>query len=139
MTRLTMRWMWIALVLALGCERKQEPPGPSCEQVADHMNEIARKAYPGHADMMPAGSRKAYVASCESRKLTGKQRRCMLQAQSLDAMAQCMPRDKADAKKPEGRAGPPVPSAAPGAAPAPAAPPAPAPAAPAPAPAPAAP
>lgn len=125
------RWTWIAMVLALGCSKSKEDPGPSCEKVAEHVNEVATKAYPGHSEMMPKGSRKAYVASCEARKLTGKQRRCMLEAQSMEAIAQCLPRPKTDEKKPE--AAPRVPTA-----PAPV-PTAPAPAPPAPAPAPAAP
>jgi hypothetical protein len=93
--------------------------------VADHVAEVTRKAYPGHGEMMPASSRKAYAASCQARKLTGKQRRCMLEAPSMEAIAMCVPRPKADEKSP---------GAAPRAAPAPA-PTAPAPAAPAPAPA----
>lgn len=113
------RWMWIAIVLGLGCERKQDAPGPSCMQIADHMAEIASKAYPGHTEMMPASSRKAYVAQCEARKLTAKQRHCMLAAQSMEALAACMPRDKADEKKPEAPRGVPAPPAAPAPAPAP--------------------
>jgi hypothetical protein len=134
------RCMWIAIALALGCgcERKKEDPGPTCEQVADHMNEISRKAYPGHGDMMPASSRKVYVAQCQSRKLTGKQRRCILDAQSIEAMAACMPREKPDEKKPGGARGMPAPPAPPAqpppAAPEGAPPPQPPPAAPAPAP-----
>jgi hypothetical protein len=119
------RWMWIAMVLALGCDKRKEDPGPSCEQVAEHVNEVATKAYPGHSEMLPKSSRKAYVESCKARKLTGKQRRCMLEAPSMEAIAMCVPRPKADEKSP---------GAAPRAAPAPA-PTAPAPAAPAPAPA----
>jgi hypothetical protein len=117
MTRMS-RWMWIALVLALGCGKKDDA-GPSCVQVADHVNEIATKAYPGHGEMMPAGSRKNYVAGCEARKLTGKQRRCMVEAQSMEALAACLPRDKAEEPKP----GAPPPPGAPAPAPATGAPP----------------
>ena len=138
------RWMWIAIALALalalapGCERKPEDPGPSCEAITDHVYEVTRKAYPGHGEMA-MGNRKADVARCEARKLTAKQRRCMLAAQTPEGVAQCLPRQKTDAPKP---GVPPVPTTPAPAAPAPAAPapPAPAPATPAPtAPAPAAP
>ncbi len=117
------RWIWIAIALAFGCERKQPDPGPLCEQVADHAAEVARKAYPGHGDMMPGGNRQAYVDSCRARKYTADQRRCMLKAQSIEAMAACLPRESPDAKQP-GTA--PAPSPRPGAPPAPP-PPAPAP------------
>jgi hypothetical protein len=141
----TPRWKWIAIalgsVLAAGCGKKDD--GPPCTQVAEHVNEIVSKAYPGHGDMMPASDRKTYVQTCEAHKLTGKQRRCMVEAKSVEALAACLPQDqggKADEKKP-GPAAPPAP-AAPSATPpaAPAAPPATPPATPAPAaPAPAAP
>jgi hypothetical protein len=150
--RLTMRWTWIAIGLAIGlapgCERKPDDPGPSCDKVADHVAEVARKAFPGHGDMMPASSRKAYVESCQSRKLSAKQRRCMLEAQSVDAIAECMPKEKGE-KKPEIQRGtpappapapPPAPSGTPAPAPAPSGTPTPPPTpAPSPAPAPAAP
>lgn len=126
------RWIWIAIVLALGCGKdKKEDPGPTCAAVTDHVYEVSRKAYPGHGDMA-MGNRAADIARCEARKLTGKQRRCMLEAQSMEALALCLPRDKPDERKPRPTAAPPAPAAP---APAPAAPaaPAPAPAAPAPA------
>jgi hypothetical protein len=119
-----MRWTWIAVVLAfaLGCKGKEDP-GPSCKEVTDHVYEITRKAYPGHGDMM-MGNPKTDVARCEARKMSAAQRRCMLQAQSVEALAQCVPREKPDEKKPEARPGtpaptPPAPTAPPPAAPAP--------------------
>jgi hypothetical protein len=131
-----MRWTWIAVVLALGCKGKEDP-GPPCTKVADHVNEVVSKSIPGHGDMMPASSRKAWVASCEARKLTGKQRRCMLSAQSPEALAECMPREKTEDKKPAAPPGTPAPppmapAPTPAAAPASGAPPAPTPPAPAP-------
>ena len=97
-----MRWMWIAIALALalapGCERKPEDPGPSCEAITDHVYEVTRKAYPGHGEMA-MGNRKADVARCEARKLTAKQRRCMLAAQTPEGVAQCLPRQKTDEPK----------------------------------------
>jgi hypothetical protein len=118
------RWIWIALVpaLAAGCSKKEDP-GPPCGQVADHVTEVVAKAYPGHADMMPKGARKQWVASCESRKLTAKQRRCMMDAQTPDALAACI-REKVDEKQPGTTPLPgatPAPSAVPPAAPAPSA------------------
>jgi len=149
------RWMWIPIVLALGCGK--DDAGPPCTKIADHVAEVTQKAYPGHADMMPPDYRKSYAAGCERHKLTAKQRRCMMEAQSMEGFAACLPRAKEEEKKPGAQPGtpaPPAPSsappasgtppaAAPPAAPAPtapaapaAAPAAPAPAAPAPAPTP---
>jgi hypothetical protein len=118
------RWLWIALVPALavaGCGKKEDP-GPPCAKVADHVTEVVAKAYPGHADMMPAAAHKNWVASCETRKFTGKERRCMMDAQTPDALASCI-RARVNEKKPEGARGvPPMPGTPPGAAPAGAAP-----------------
>jgi hypothetical protein len=137
------RWMWIAIALGLGfggapgCSKKDDP-GPPCTKVAEHVNEIVTKAYPGHGEMMPTSSRQEYAASCEARKLTGKQRRCLLEAQSLEALATCLPKgDPGGSKPPAPGAAPPAgaPPAAPPASGAPAVPPASgAPAAPTPAP-----
>ena len=115
-----MRSTWIAVVLAFapGCKGKEDP-GPSCKEVTDHVYEVTRKAYPGHGDMM-MGNPKADVARCEARKMSGAQRRCMLQAQSVEALAQCVPREKPEEKKPEARPGTPAPAPT---APSPAAPP----------------
>jgi hypothetical protein len=120
MMRWMTRWMWIAitvaLALVLGCERKPEDPGPSCAAVTDHVYEVTRKAYPGHGDMM-MGNRKADIAGCEARKLTAKQRRCMLEAQSPDAVAQCS-REKPGEKKQQAAPPPPAAPAAPASPPA---------------------
>jgi hypothetical protein len=125
MRRWMTRWMWIAIAVALasvlGCERKPGDPGPSCAAVTDHVYEVTRKAYPGHGEMA-MGNRKADIARCEARKLTAKQRRCMLEAQTPDTMAQCMPREKPGEKKQQAPAAPPAAPASPPAASPPAAP-----------------
>jgi hypothetical protein len=136
--------MTLALALIAGCGKsKGEDPGPSCEAVAAHVTEVAQKRYPGHGDMMPTSSRKAYVASCQSRKLSAKVRRCMLEAQSMDALAACQRLEHRSEEPAPGTTGAPsspsapaTPSASAPAAPAPA-PAAPASPAPAPVPAPA--
>src|SRR6187402_3545957 len=91
----TLRWTWIAIGLVAGlaaaCERKQAPPGPSCQVVTEHVYELTRKAYPGHGEMQ-MGNLKTDVARCEARKLTGAQRRCMVEARSVEALASCLPR-----------------------------------------------
>ena len=122
----------LALALALGCGCGKDDPGPPCTKVAEHVNDVVSKAMPGHGEMMPPSSRKAWVASCEARKLTGKQRSCMMAAQTPDELAACLPKEKPGEKKPEAPAGMPGPApASPGTPPAGAAPPAPAPPAPA--------
>jgi hypothetical protein len=111
-----LRSTWISLALAIGlapgCERKTEDPGPNCEQIADHVAQVAAKAYPGHGDMMPGGNRKAYVLQCQARKMNGKQRRCMMKAQSIEAMAECMPKEAPAERKPQGAKGMPTPPTA---------------------------
>lgn len=101
------RWTFVAVVLALGCNLglgcgKSEDPGPSCEQVTDHVFEITSKAFPGHGDM---GNRKAYIESCKSRNLSASERKCMLAAQDTLSLAKC--RKVPEGARPTGR--PPVP------------------------------
>jgi hypothetical protein len=96
------RWTFVAVVLALGCG-KSEDPGPSCEQVTDHVFEITSKAFPGHGDM---GNRKAYIESCKSRNLSASEKRCMLAAQDTLSLAKCR-KVPEGARPPTGK--PPVP------------------------------
>jgi hypothetical protein len=149
------RWMWIAIGIAaggaLGCKGDSGPP---CSKVAEHVAEVVSKQYPGHVEMMSDTVRKQWVTACEARKLTGKQRQCMLDAKTSEGLSACLPKGQPDEKPPAGGVPVPVPpTPAPGATPPAATPPAatppaapappppaatpPAPAAPAPAPAPA--
>jgi len=104
------RWMWIAIGLAAGgaagCKRDAGPP---CTKVADHVAEVVTKEHPGHGEMMPESARKQWVATCQARKLTGKQRQCMLDAKTSEGLAACLPKEKPDDKVPAGGVPVPIP------------------------------
>ena len=75
-----MRWL---LPLALvACQR--EPVIPTCAQVTAHLDDVMRQ---GRADM--AQVKPGDIAACEARKLTPRQRRCLLAATTLAAIASC--------------------------------------------------
>jgi hypothetical protein len=82
-----MRAVLIALLL-VAC--KKDDPGPSCEQVTDHMLEVT-KQLPGHdgMNMMGVTDRKAMIQQCTQRGYTKQERLCLFQARSIDAFAGC--------------------------------------------------
>lgn len=92
-----MRFMLLALlVAAAGCSKKEKAdPGPPCDQVVDHMLVVMKQGLTGHDDLA-LGNKKQMVEQCESRKLSAKERRCLLEAKDLAGLASCR-----DAKAPE--------------------------------------
>jgi hypothetical protein len=84
-----MRALLVALLVAplsVACS-KQEPP-PDCPRVVDHMLAVMKAGLTGHGDMEVA-SKSALIAQCESKKMTIEQRRCLLRAKDLTALANC--------------------------------------------------
>lgn len=82
----------LAFVLLLAACSKKAPAkdnGPTCAEVTDHVLEVARIAYPGHGDMGASGNRQSQIDACETRKPPATQRRCMMAAKSMEALAQC--------------------------------------------------
>jgi len=91
-----MRALLLVAILATGCSKSSKPdPGPSCDQVVDHMLVVMKQGLTGHDDLA-LGNKKQMVEQCESRKLSAKERRCLLEAKDLAGLASCR-----DAKPPE--------------------------------------
>jgi hypothetical protein len=84
-----MRRLAFVLLLAACSNKAAEDQGPTCAVVTDHVLEIARITYPGHGDMGGAGNRKAQIEQCEVRKMPAVERRCMMAAKTLEALAEC--------------------------------------------------
>lgn len=81
----------IAVAAALvGCSKGAEAPPPTCAQIAERMHELALKEYPGRAEL---GSPKSYIEGCEARAFTAVERRCMIKARSMKALAKCRASD----------------------------------------------
>lgn len=80
----------LAALAALGCGRDQQPAekAPTCEELTDHVHEIARARYPGHGAMV-MGDRKADIARCEERNVSAKERRCIMAAKDMEGLAKC--------------------------------------------------
>jgi hypothetical protein len=78
------------VLLLVACSKKAaEDKGPTCAEVTDHVLEVARIAYPGHGDMGASGNRQSQIDACEARKMPVAERRCMIAAKSMEALAQC--------------------------------------------------
>lgn len=84
------RCLLLVLVVA-GCKKD---PGPSCEQISDHMLDVTKTAMPGH-DPSYLGDRKAMIAQCEKRNLTRDQRTCLMKAKTLPELGDCGPKKPA--------------------------------------------
>lgn len=84
-----MKRLAFVLLLAACSKKAAEDKGPTCAEVTDHVLEIARIAYPGHGDMGANGNRQAQIEQCEARKVPAAERRCMIAAKSMEALAQC--------------------------------------------------
>ncbi|HUS27843.1 MAG TPA: hypothetical protein VMZ53_05025 [Kofleriaceae bacterium] len=96
----------LVLVVA-GCEKS---PGPSCEQISDHMLDVTKQAMPGH-DPAYLGDRKAMVAQCEKRNPTREMRNCLMKAKTLAELGECQA--KPGDKKPDPQPSRPLPTTAP--------------------------
>jgi hypothetical protein len=86
-----MRAVLFALVVLTGvaCSKKDEPP-PTCDKVVDHMLVVMKQGLTGHGDLELA-NKKQMVDQCEARKLSTAERKCMLAAKDLAALAACRP------------------------------------------------
>jgi hypothetical protein len=74
-------------VLLVAC--KKDDPGPTCEQVTDHMLDVTKQQLPGHEGMTGLGDRKAMITQCTQRSMTKEQRECLMAAKSLDGFGGC--------------------------------------------------
>lgn len=86
--------MRLVLVLALvvapvaGCKRGTPEKVPTCAELTDHLSAVTKIAYPGHGDM-EMGNRPADIAKCEERNPSPDERRCIMAAKDLNAIASC--------------------------------------------------
>jgi hypothetical protein len=84
-----MRWLVVLSIALAGCGRDQpQDPGPPCAEVMDHILAVTKNQLVGHGDMV-LGQRDAMIGQCEARKLPADKRRCLMAANTLDAIASC--------------------------------------------------
>lgn len=92
-----MRWLAVSLVASLaisfvaGCSKQASDPVPSCPQIVDNMMTVTKQQLTGH-DRLQLQNRQQMIDTCEQRKLTPEQRRCLATAKDLTAIAACTPR-----------------------------------------------
>jgi hypothetical protein len=79
----------VALVIALGgCASKKADPGPGCPAIVDHMLAVMKQGLTGH-DAVDLGNRKQMIEQCEGRNMSAANRRCLVAAKDLTALAAC--------------------------------------------------
>jgi hypothetical protein len=89
-----MRYAVCALLFVAACGGKKAADAPSCEKVVDAMLNVTKQAMPNHGDM-EMGNKKQMVAECERRNLSDDQKRCIVGAKDLTALATCTPKPAA--------------------------------------------
>ncbi len=99
-----MRWIVVMIALA-GCGKKD--PGPSCDQVVDHMLEVTKAQLMGHENTNMMSQKKAMVAQCEQRDMSSDVRTCLMAAQTITEIAKCRG-SKTDINERQRRPRPPV-------------------------------
>ncbi len=85
-----MRFVLATLLVLSACSSKKQaaPEAPPCDKVVGAMLDLTKQAMPGHGDM-EMGNKKQMVAECEKRNLTAEQKRCIVAAKDLNALATC--------------------------------------------------
>ncbi len=83
-----MRWLFLFVVVA-GCSKQAEKKAPTCAEVTDHVLSVVQIAYPGHGDMGGRGNRDLEIQQCEARKVSAKERRCIVAAKDMAGIAAC--------------------------------------------------
>jgi len=76
----------LALFAFAACSKND--PGPTCDQVVDHMLEITKQVMLGH-DSMDATIRKQALAQCQQRKLSKQARECIMAAKDSTSLVAC--------------------------------------------------
>ena len=109
-----MRLVLAAALLAAACSKGDS--GPPCDKVVDHMMELTKQMMPGH-DPESLGNRQQMIDQCKQRKLTGAERKCLVDAKTFNDLGACSKAKKSAAPAPaapEPPAPTPAGSAAPG-------------------------
>ncbi len=88
-----MRSTLFALILlaTAACSKKaadKADTGPSCDQVTDRVLEIMKSGLTGHGNV-EMGNKKQMVEQCEARNMSATQRKCMVAAKDVTALAAC--------------------------------------------------
>ena len=78
-----------AIALVVGLAACNSERVPTCAEVTDHVLEVVTVKYPGHGDMGAGGTRQSQIDACETRKLPAGERRCIMAAKTMEAVAQC--------------------------------------------------
>jgi hypothetical protein len=82
-----MRIGWIVVAALAACGGKDDP-GPSCDQLTDHLLSIMTGTVPGHAGMAMA-PRQLMIQRCDEKHYAPQIRTCMMAATTMAAAGAC--------------------------------------------------
>ena len=82
-----MRALLLATLL-VACSKKEDP-GPTCEQVVDHVLTVSKQVLVGHEGMNGAGDRKAMLDQCAQHNMSKELRECLMAGKDLDGLGAC--------------------------------------------------
>lgn len=75
----------LALLVGLAaCQRETAPPVPTCAAITAHLADVMRQGLPQMSQLKSQD-----VATCEARALTPDQKRCLMAASTVEAIASC--------------------------------------------------
>ena len=97
-----MKRIALALLVCAACPKKAAERVPTCAEVTDSMLKIVQSQYPGHGDMGAMGNREQAIKQCEARNMPADEKRCIVNAKTVDDLGQCK---RASLKKEPGSAG----------------------------------
>jgi hypothetical protein len=78
----------LILLLAASCQKHEDPGGPPCDQVVDHLLEVTKQSLLGH-EALNVDLKKQMVQQCVDRKYSKQARECLLAAKDTADLAIC--------------------------------------------------
>lgn len=79
----------LALLVCAACSKKAAEKVPTCAEVTDNMLKVVQGQYPGHSDMGAMGNREQAIQQCESRDMSADEKRCIVNAKTMDDLGKC--------------------------------------------------
>lgn len=79
---------WLLVAVLFACSKKEDP-GPTCDQVVDHVLTVSKQLLVGHEGLGGATDRKAMLDQCAKRNMSKELRECLVAAKDLDGLGNC--------------------------------------------------
>jgi len=77
----------LAVFALVACSKND--PGPTCDQVVDHVLEVTKETMVGHDGTMGKAIRSQMIAECEQRHFSKEERQCEMAAKDSATLVAC--------------------------------------------------